>query len=56
MEHAFIQELEWMVWIGQNTDERSVSQLSIAFAKGGSWLYRAETLRVLEGDPNHHSI
>ena len=35
----FVQYLEWWVWIGQNMDERSVSQLSIAFAKGGSQLY-----------------
>ncbi len=39
MEHLFIQQLDWGVWIGQNMDERSVSQLSIAFAKGGSQLY-----------------
>ncbi len=53
---AFVQYLEWWVWTGQNMDERSVLQLSITLAKGGSWLYQGETLRVLEGDPNDHSV
>ena len=48
--------LEWRVWIGQDMDEMSVSQLSIAFAEGGSQLYRDKSIKVLEGDPSDHSF
>ncbi len=37
-------------------DEKSVSQLSIAYAEGESQLYRDKSIKVPEGDPNNHSF
>ncbi len=37
-------------------DEMSVSQLSIAYAEGGSQLCRDKSIKVPEGDPSNHSF